>query len=71
MSTVTHITVRDIADVLGRSIYQVRYAVESRNIEPVHRAGPVRLFDPSAIAAVSDALRAIDARRTAAQEAKS
>ena len=68
MSTETFVTVREIAETLGRSVYSVRYAVDSRGIEPARRAGLVRLFDTSAINATRDALVEIDAKRTTNQE---
>ncbi len=64
-TTLTYTTARDIANELDRSIYQVRYAIDRLGIEPIHRAGLVRLFDPSATDAVRGALAEINSRRTA------
>ena len=57
------VTTGEIATTLGRSVYQVRYAVDSRGIRPVGRAGLVRVFDRSAVEAVRKALHEIDERR--------
>lgn len=54
----------DIAKILDRSVSQVRHVLNSRfDIEPVGRAGIVRLYDDSAVDRVRSELEAINQKR--------
>ncbi len=58
------LTSGDIAQALDRSVFQVRYILDSRrDICPVGRAGLVRLYAPDVIGRVGAALATIDAKR--------
>ena len=59
----TWLTSGDIAKRLGRSPYQIRYALESRGISPIARAGLIRLYPESVILELASALAEIDQRR--------
>ena len=57
------VRVSDIARVLGRPVSQVRHVLNTRfEIEPVGRAGIVRLYDDGAVDRVRSELEAIDRR---------
>ena len=56
-------TVGQIARDLGEPEHRVKHIVNSRRIESLGRVGIIRLYGPSAVAQVRDALLAIDARR--------
>ena len=56
------LTVGDLAKVLRRSNHQVTYAIARSGIEPVQRAGVIRLFHPAQVNDVKSALQ-----RTAGQ----
>ena len=63
MATQTLITATEIATSLQRSGVDVRHVLYTRDIEPVTRAGSVRLYKRSAIRHVREALAQVDARR--------
>ena len=52
-----------IAAKLGVPLHRVTYIISSRGIEPVARAGRLRLYDRGAVALIRHELNAIDARR--------
>jgi len=62
-SAVRLITPGVIARELGVPLHRVLYVLRSRDIEPVARAGTLRLYDNAAIARVRHELNAIDARK--------
>ncbi len=49
-----------IAATVGVPLTRVQYVLRTRSIEPVARAGNIRLFDRAAIEAVANALAEID-----------
>ena len=58
------LTSGDIAQAVGRSVFQVRYILDSRrDIRPVGRAGLVRLYSGEVVGRVRAELAAIDAKR--------
>lgn len=60
----TFLTSGDIAQAVGRSVFQVRYVLDSRrDIRPVGRAGLVRLYSPDIIERVRAELGNIEAKR--------
>ena len=60
------VTPGDIARLLSEPQHRVTYVLNSRtHIRPLRRVGIVRLFPPSAVDAVLEELREIDARRNA------
>ncbi len=61
-STITLPTVGEIARRLGESLHRIEYVIRSRNIQPVSRAGHVRIFAEADVAHIADELRLIDAR---------
>lgn len=61
-------TLAIVADELGVKPYQVEYVLRTRpHIQPVARAGIIRLFDREAVAAIRHALTAIAARKASGQ----
>ena len=53
-----------LADEVGAPLHRVLYVLHTRlHIQPVARAGTLRLFDRAAIAKIHHELHAIDARR--------
>lgn len=63
MITNSLVTATQIANALQRSGVDVRHVLYTRDIEPVTRAGLVRLYNRSAIKRVGKALAQVDARR--------
>lgn len=55
-------TVGEIARRLGESLHRIEYVIRSRHIQPVSRAGHVRIFTESDVVLIGDELRLIDAR---------
>lgn len=54
-----------IADVLGVPLHRVHHVLRTRpHIQPVARAGTLRLFDRRAVAMIRHEINAIDARRS-------
>jgi hypothetical protein len=51
-----------IAAELGQPLSRVLYVLRSRDIKPIGRAGILRLYDRSAVAAVASELSSIDQR---------
>jgi len=62
------VTPGEIAAALGESVIRVRYVLDSRQFQPVRRAGIVRLFGPDAIDDVRQEITAIDAKRASRTE---
>jgi hypothetical protein len=62
--TATAPTIGSIARQLSAPIHRVEYVIKSRHIQPVSRAGSLRIFDEDAVERVAVAIREIDARRT-------
>jgi hypothetical protein len=56
----TLLTLGDIAKRIGEPIHRVRYAIESRKIEPAGRAGQLRMFLESDVELIQSVLRRID-----------
>jgi len=54
----------EIARALGVPLHRVTYCLNTRPIQPVRRAGVVRLYGPDAVEAVRKVLDDINARRT-------
>ena len=52
-------TVGDIAESLDVKEHRVRYAVATRHIQPVQRAGGIRLFGPGGVEQIREALQEI------------
>lgn len=50
------LTIRQLAQRLAEPEHRVRYAVESRNIQPAARAGAVRLFSENQVPAIRAAI---------------
>lgn len=64
----TLLTSGDIAQAVGRSVFQVRYILDSRrDICPVGRAGLVRLYSGEVVERVRVELAAIAAKRAKAR----
>ncbi|MCH8344705.1 MAG: hypothetical protein IH983_12050 [Planctomycetes bacterium] len=64
----TFLTSGDIAQALGRSVFQVRYVLDSRpDIQPLARAGLVRLYSGEVVEHVRAELAAIAAKRAKAR----
>lgn len=61
-------TVGEIARRLGESLHRIEYVIRSRNIQPVSRAGNVRIFTESDVVLIGDELREIDARHEQASD---
>lgn len=59
------LTSGDIARVLDANVSRVRQVLNTRPIEPVQRAGIVRLYDDKAVQAVREEIASMDARRLA------
>lgn len=53
----------DIAKAVGRDAATVRHILDSRGIQPIGRAGIVRLFDRSVVERVRDELARVKPRR--------
>ena len=69
-ASATFLTSGDIAHALGRSVFQVRYVLDSRpDIQPCARAGLVRLYPAEVVERVRAELAGIDARRRKAVHA--
>jgi hypothetical protein len=49
------VTASEIASRIDEPVERVRYFLTVRNIEPVRRAGLVRLFDPSVVEIIKSA----------------
>jgi hypothetical protein len=63
------LTVGKIAQVCGVPPHRVLHVIGSRShIQPVARAGNLRLFDRSGLAQIRHELNAIDAKRAARQD---
>jgi hypothetical protein len=56
-------TVGEIARRLGEALHRVEYVIRSRSIQPVGRAGHVRVFNETDVAFIADELRQIAARK--------
>jgi hypothetical protein len=63
MATASCITASEIAAILDRPVVRVRHILASRNIEPIARAGLVRVYDAAAIEKVRAELGAIEKRQ--------
>jgi len=51
------LTVGQIADRLDVSVHRIGYVVNSRGIEPIGRAGVLRVFDDAAVQRIASELR--------------
>ena len=64
MSCPTLLTPGRIADALSVPLHRVQHILATRpHIQPVARAGTLRLFDKAAVARIRHELNTIDARR--------
>jgi hypothetical protein len=61
------LTVGTIAERLHEPIHRVQYVIRSRQIEPVQRAGQIRVFDEKAIQRIGREIA--DMRRPVAESA--
>lgn len=51
------LTLGQIARRLGEPTHRVKYAIERHQIEPIRRAGIIRMFSPDQLAQIEAALR--------------
>lgn len=63
MNADTLFSVGDMATRLSQPVHRITYVIRSRNIQPVGKAGGVRVFDDSALAQVEHALRRMDCEK--------
>ena len=56
-------TVGEIARRLGVPVHRIEYVVKTRRIEPVSRAGNLRVFDETDVAFIAGEIRRMDAHR--------
>ena len=57
------LTVGVLASECGCAIHQIEYLIRSRQIEPIQRAGNLRVFAPEVVDVLKSELDKIDARR--------
>ena len=57
------LTIGQLAQQLGQPTHRVTYIINSRGIEPVRRAGVIRLFDAGVLDRVQGEMDLIAARR--------
>ena len=63
LTTTPFVTAAQIAQLLDQSVVRVRHVLATRDIEPVARAGLVRMYSPDAVDFVRAELATIDARK--------
>jgi hypothetical protein len=57
------LTIGDLSKVTGARKHQLNYAIEEYGIEPVQRAGIIRLFHRDQLPLIKSALRRIAGRK--------
>lgn len=63
METPQALTVGVLARECGCEAHQIEYLIRSRQIEPIQRAGNLRVFAPEVVDMLKDELRKIEKRR--------
>ena len=63
MPTTRLLTIGEIAKLERIPAHRISYAIEQYHVEPVQRAGIIRLYDEPGIAAIRSALRRIGRER--------
>jgi hypothetical protein len=59
MQTIIPLTIGQVARDLNAPLYTIRYILRTRKIEPVGRAGIIRMFDEPRVEAIRQALAEI------------
>lgn len=57
------LTVGEIAKEIGEPLYRVKYAIDAYRIEPIQRAGIIRLFSREDIPRIKSAITRTASRR--------
>lgn len=57
------LTVGEIARLTNQSIHRIEYLIRSRNIQPLQRAGNLRVFSGADLAALKTEIEMIDSRK--------
>lgn len=63
------LTIKELAQRLAEPTHRIRYAVESRNIQPAAKAGAVRLFSERQVPVIRAALDSLASKNGTGVEA--